>query len=380
MKLRRVYQKHGAWYAVDDLPELNPKTGKPVQKWTKLCRVDAGEVALLEALAKLRGQVPQAAGNLPARLAEFQREYLPTLKNISVRKEYGRIYALVAKAFEEFDTEQVTSSDVADFLAADFAPRGNTNETEPRKLTLRSRNVYKSRISTFFAWCCGPKRYASVNPCRQFTIKRTRSKKIIWTPAQFHAIRDAFLAPGASDTSNPQGAMMQCYMDLTFLLYQRNTEVRRLERAAVDRKAGVLRFVPAKTDSTTEENVTVPLTPTIRRVIDRAQAIARDAYGLHITKHVICKSDGEPYVASGIRANWDRACRRAGVEGLTSKSLRNYAAQEAKRKGYSKEEIQVALAHSLITTTEGYLAAHAEKVSVIELELPSKPAGAGDDS
>ncbi|MFO0217422.1 MAG: hypothetical protein ACK511_15575, partial [Burkholderiales bacterium] len=63
----------------------------------------------------------------------------------------------------------------------------------------------------------------------------------------------------------------------------------------------------------------------------------------------------------------------AGLSGFTTKSIRPYAASVARRMGYTKEQIQVGLAHTTMSTTEGDLDRHAEAVSAITLTLPEPP-------
>ena len=61
MKITRVYQSAGRYYYVQDLAARNPRTGKPLQKWHQLTRVDEGEPALLAALKELLGAAAPAA-------------------------------------------------------------------------------------------------------------------------------------------------------------------------------------------------------------------------------------------------------------------------------------------------------------------------------
>lgn len=228
----------------------------------------------------------------------------------------------------------------------------------------------KARLSTFMRWCvvCD---YAENNPAEFVEIKQPATPRYEWTATKWHAIRSALAIDGRG-LALPSGAMMQVYMDLCFLLYQRNTDVRLLRTAQIDRAAGVIRFVPAKTLKSSGANVSVQITPAIAAVLDRAATIRKewDAEGRKVWGYVICKRDGTVYAPNGISSAWDRACEHAGVTGLTSKSIRGYAATEADRQGYTKGQIQKALAHRLVTTTEGYIAKHEEVISAITLGLP----------
>ena len=352
----RVTERHGAWHLTYDLPERSAATGKPKQRSMIVCRVSEGEARLYERLAEIKGVAIKITGNLPDRLKEFRAEYLPTLAPAS-RKEYGRIYDLASDEFQDFDTEQIKAKHIKDFIRIHF-------------VTPRMQRDGKSRLSTFLRWCvvCD---YATTNPCEFIEIKQPPAKRFDWSPTKWHAIRAALLHDKL-DRIVPSGAMMQCYIDLCFLLYQRNTDVRLLTIPQVDKAANLIRFVPAKTEHSTGANVSVPITPAIAAVLARAKNLRDgwDAEGRKIWKYVICKKDGTTYTASGIRDAWDAACIRADIKGLTSKSIRSYAATEADRQGYTKGEIQKGLAHRLITTTEGYVAKHEEVVSALALALP----------
>ena len=67
------------------------------------------------------------------------------------------------------------------------------------------------------------------------------------------------------------------------------------------------------------------------------------------------------------------AAERVGIKGADPKSVRKFAANEAKRAGYDMEEIQDALGHSDISTTQGYVLKSTRRQSVVRLALPEKP-------
>lgn len=331
----RVSISHGRYYkSVDDYT-----TGKRKQRQIPLSRVADGEVALYRALAALETRAAQ--GNAPARIDEFCKAYLPTIGATS-RKEYRRVYDECKNALAALDTEDVTPADILDVIAQLDTPR--------------MKHHYKSRLSTFFRWAA-LKRYAPGNPCRDITIPLPVARRVEWTPVIWHAIRDQ-LAP-----------MLQCYLDLCFLLYQRNTDVRLLTLPQIDDDG--IRVTPGKTLKASGKNVTIPLTPAIRAVLARAAELRKQGKP---TFYVIAKPDGQPYTASGIRSIIDRAQGRLDppLKGYTTKSIRPYAAAAAKRAGFSKDQIQIGLAHTSVGTTEGYMERHAEAVSVIVLDLPRK--------
>lgn len=335
MKIKNVHISHGRYYKMVSAYV----DGKRKQKAIPLSRVGDGEAALFRALANI--EQPDIVGNCPARIDEFKTSYLPSLSAQS-RKEYGRVYDDCKVALKSLSTEEVTPADIMDVLDQLSTPR--------------MKHHYKSRLSTFFRWCC-TRRYCAHNPCRDIEIKLLPAKRVEWTVEAWHAIRGK-LPP-----------MLQCYMDLCFLLYQRNTDARLLMLTQF--QAGGISVTPLKTRRSSGKNVTIQRTAEIDAVLERAASLRK---GFQVASmYVICKPNGDPYTASGIRSIFNRAQKAVGLSGFTTKSIRPYAASVARRMGYTKEQIQVGLAHTTMSTTEGYLDRHAESVSVITLTLPEPP-------
>jgi integrase len=97
-------------------------------------------------------------------------------------------------------------------------------------------------------------------------------------------------------------------------------------------------------------------------VLARARSLAKIKPRPGGDAFVIQTRSGGPYTAFGIRSAIDRAAIRAGYaaangprSGLTAKDLRAYAASCAKAQGYTLEQLKAGLAHTTITTTEGYV-------------------------
>ena len=100
---------------------------------------------------------------------------------------------------------------------------------------------------------------------------------------------------------------------------------------------------------------------------------------------VIQSRDGGAYMRSGISSAIERAAEAAGyttrapgakhapASGLTAKDLRPLAAKAAEKQGYTLEQLKVALAHTSVTTTEGYVRQHTTPTSAITLRLPPRP-------
>jgi len=83
---------------------------------------------------------------------------------------------------------------------------------------------------------------------------------------------------------------------------------------------------------------------------------------------------GTAFTRSGIYSAFMRAADTAGVAGINPKSLRSFAATQAKRQGASMEELQEGLGHTSLTTTDGYVRRHEIRRSKIQLSLPPETA------
>jgi len=347
MKISRVTQKHGRHYYVQDMEERNPETGRPRQKWHRLPRVTDGDKALLDALSALLGTVPgDGHGNMKARIAEYLKVKLPEL-TVNVRTEYQRILDKIGAAFVEFDVDEVRPGDVLEYLNKEFADKPG------------AKRHYKARISGFFSWCI-LQGLCQVNPCSEVKLKRIPRRRTKWTDKLFHDVRDR-LSP-----------MHRCYHDLSFLLYQRTTDVRLLKRSQIG--DGVIHFEPSKTIRSSGKEVDIPITPAIQAVLDGAAEISRK--WKVVCAYVVHTRGGTPYTPTGVYSAYKRADEDIhGKEnriGLNPKALRPYAVTCAKKQGYDIGQLQVGLAHTSVRTTEGYVHQHEVPLSRVNLDLPRK--------
>lgn len=322
--------------------------GSYVYRDKKLCRVSEGETAMYEALAKVKA-LP-AIDLVRAAVAKFKLEYLPRLAP-STRKEHARLLDIFAEDFAEFRVDQVDAP----------AIKRSIKNLYPDKPTAAKH--YKARISTFFRWCIADEGVVKINPCQAVWLEKPLSKKTPWTAQLFWAVREK-LEP-----------MHQCYHDLSFLLYQRTTDVRLLRRQQI--RDGVIHFAPSKTLKSSGKAVDVPVTPAIQAVLDRAselsRAIAKER-GV-ISPFVIHTRQGASYTRSGIHSAYRRADEELHGKaiGLNPKALRPFAVTVAKKRGYTLDQLQIGLAHTSQSTTEGYVQRHDVPVSEVTLELPEKP-------
>jgi len=334
----RVYVRNGAYYLVD--------IGG---RWHRLCRVSEGEPAMYLALSEALQGTPKQ-GNMRAALARFRAAHLHLMAH-STKKEYERNYDLIAEAFAEFDVAQVQPRHVVKFLA-NFADKPT------------ARRHYKARLSTFFRWAVTEEGLRTDNPCSEIRVKSPPKQKTKWTDELFLAVRGQL-----SD-------MMQCYHDLSFLLYQRTTDIRMLKRSQIDKD--VIHFRPTKTARSSGAEVDVPITPAIRAVLERAAKLVKVRAGPGGDAFVIQSSDGDAFTRSGIYSAYlraDQALHGGKPIGLNPKSLRPFAATAAKKQGFSMEQLQVALAHTSITTTEGYVHQQEVPVSPVHMNLPKPGKG-----
>lgn len=359
----RIYAKGKRFYLFSPEPIENPRTGK-VAKWHPLCDVAGGEDRARELANEIQGhnRAGAGAGDMPIYVEKYRLAVLKKREQDRPReparakmfeaggKELTRLCRKIAEAFADFDTAQVLPVDVAAFV----------DQWEGQRMG----QVFHARLSGFFSWACR-RGLRDDNPCREVQVEAPGKRDTYITHAQYHAIRDALLL-GENGRPTPSGPMVQCYVDLCYLLYQRTTEIRLLKWSDVGETE--IFFRPTKTEKSSGAKVAVPITTAIRAVLERARACGpvKGLYVIHTAK-------GQPYSRTGIGSAWKRACQRTGVTGLALKDLRAKALTDAKGAGYRREQLQVAAAHSDAQMTERYIRLRETPVSEVTLELPARP-------
>lgn len=338
-------------------------------KWIRLCKFAEGQAAMLARLSQEIGtyEANQGTGNMPSLIDTYVREH-----KAAHREKAWPMYGNYAKqSFADRDVHQVDPADVKDFLKDNWTGKPHMQR------------VMRSFLSGLFDWCIG-KRMISANPCREVRLKKPKKRDTYIPDADFMAIRSNLVeytrktkSGKVVATKMPAGDMVQCFVDLCYLTAQRSTEVRllRWKRDAkdpggaswVDREAGVIHFVPTKTEDTTAEAVDWPLTPEIEAVLERARSL-----GTVKGQYVIHSKNGQPYTANGLLSAWKRAAGRAELseKRYTVKDIRAKALTDAERAGYSMEQLKVAAAHADAKTTEIYVKARTTPVSEVRLHLP----------
>lgn len=352
-KYKRVYPSDGSWYWVE------PRTGK----WIKLCKMTEPETVLVERLAEemKKHARPDGSGNMRPLIDQYVRLHRAQHKEKAWHK-YGD-YA--GNGFRNTDVEGVKPADVNAWLKKKYADK------------LPMQRVMRAFLSGFFQWCIDARRI-DMNPCKEVKLKKPKARSVYITDEHFARIRDALLTYTYTihkDTPREKmitakvqtGEMMQCFFDLCYLTAQRSTDIRALTWAQVDREAGVIHFVPSKTEDSSGVAVDWPITPEIAAVLDRARSLGKVK-----SMYVIHALDGQPYGTTAVRSAWDRANERAGLtdEGYTTKDIRAKAATDAKRAGYDLDEIMTGLAHTDAKTTEIYLKQRDVPLANLRLAVP----------
>lgn len=353
MKIPRVYPSDGSYFYVQDLEERNPKTGRPRQKWHKLCRIDEGEAAVHAALARLLGEAPASddTGDMPALIKLFEADHFQTL-TFDVRREYERMFALVAKAFKKFDARMVEPGDVVKFLNDNFSGKQNTM------------GKYKARLSTFFSWCVlnKAKTGVEINPCRELRIKSPPKRRGKLNAERYWAIYDAL---------TPMG---QCFLEGMYLTRQRPTEIRLLRESHIGPER--IHFDPTKTIESSGEVIDIIITPEIRAWLDRCRALRPRRKVEQLAKHrdpyIIQARDGDKYSKNGIYEVWRDAVVAAGCKGITTRDVRPYALSVMESLGADMREIQNSAAHATMGTTEIYLDQYRDRLSSFRMPLPER--------
>lgn len=354
-KYPRVYPSDGSWYWVE------PRSGK----WIKLCKVTDSETKLVERLAEERKkhERPEGAGNMRPLIDQYVREHRAAHRE----KAWPKYGDYAGNGFRSADVEDVTPGKINNWLKVKYAGK------------LPMQRVMRAFLSGFFQWCVD-KNKRDTNPCKEVKLKKAKVRQTYITDEHFAAIRAAMLETtyeraGKEVTADvPTGPMMQCMVDLCYLTAQRSTEIRGLRWSDIDRKAGVIHFVPSKTEDSSGVRVDFRITPEIEAVLARVQTIdGRPSIGDTPVIHTI---KGKVYAANTVLKAWKMAAERAGLNGLgyTVKDIRAKALTDGIRDGYDISALQIAAAHTTEKMTEDYIKQRSVPVADVRLKVPGRAA------
>jgi integrase len=111
----------------------------------------------------------------------------------------------------------------------------------------------------------------------------------------------------------------------------RRDEGRLLPWAAVDREKGTIRLEESRSKSGKARVFPFALAPTLKTLLDARWEARGGLFVFH--------RNGAPLGEGAIRSAWERATKRAGVEGRIVHDLRRSAARDFRRAGVSEGEI-----------------------------------------
>lgn len=357
---RRVYIKFNAYYYVAPEKIRDPKT-KELKTWIQLCRVEEGEVTMLNRLAELLGSKAHVEGTVPHLCAEFKAHKLGKYTK-QTQDQYSQYLDVIAEEFEAFQVTEVTTKEFADFLREKFADKPNT----ARK--------YGALASKLFRYAVSGLGLRQDNPIDQLDLGdfETERRTVLLTHDQVQRIRAAGMYSKPRKDTGQQiptasGPMFACIIDMAYLLWARALDIRTMKESQID--GGYIRLQPSKTKKSSGKVVDIEITPAIQRVIDRARVIKKK-YEV-ISPYLFPTQKGTPYAKTGLISMWDRAKERAGItDDVTFKDLRSLGATDAARAGKHMAEIQKRLVHTSSKTSEIYIKEAIPDVSAIDMKLP----------
>lgn len=342
---KRVYIKHNAYFFVD-----------LKHKWHRLCALEDGEGKMLRELAKRKDAPLARPQSVEALVIAWRAKKLGSYAT-STADDYSMMLTKIQQGFRELDAVDVTPKDCQDFL--------DQWSDAPRQL-----NKYRHLLRMLFRYACAPLGWRDTNPVEQTEGLPTVPRDNYITDQRLHAIRHGALV-GKDGRLNTSGKIIVCAIDLAYLTFQRQKEIRGLRWADMDDEW--IYFQPTKTKGSTGARVRWRRTPEINTVLERARA-----FGKIKSVYVIHTLRGKPYKKSGLYTAWRRACERADIAASVTESddhfhdVRAKAMTDAKEAGYTIEEIQAGATHSNSEMTRRYIRRRQAVSSAVEMTMPKE--------
>jgi integrase len=148
----------------------------------------------------------------------------------------------------------------------------------------------------------------------------------------------------------------------------RGAEIKKLTWDKVDMKAGLMRLGTA--DTKTNEKRLIPLSPTLRDILDALRQEQREAKVAPITGHVFTWK-GKP-MTEGWKKGFTAACQRAGVTDLWFHDLRHTFVTRKVREGWDYKRIMAITGHKTFAVFQRYNNPTEEDIKAVVLESPPK--------
>ncbi|MDV2987415.1 UNVERIFIED_CONTAM: site-specific integrase [Methylobacteriaceae bacterium AG10] len=253
-----------------------------------------------------------AAGVLLSIMQGFQASDAFLGREPRTRADYVRHIKAIEAEFGDFPLGALT----------DRRTRGEFMAWRDR-LALRSRRQADyawSVLARILSWALD-RGLILANPCERGgrLYRATRSDRV-WTDAD----EGAFLARAPAHLHLP--------LILALWTGQRQGDLLRLPWSAYDGSA--IRLVQGKTGA----RVVVPVGAPLKARLDVAP---------RLSPVILLNSEGRPWTGDGFRSSWGKACRAAGITGLTFHDLRGTAVSRLALAGCSEAEIATLTGHAL---------------------------------
>lgn len=305
-----MYFKHGAYYLV------KRREGK--LKWTRLARTLP---AALRAYAEaIEGRGRGLGDLLDATLEDSRRDCAE-----NTIKAYTRAAAAIAKAFAEFNPDQVRPTDVAQFLDA-------------HKETPNFANIARSFLKKAFDRAV---RFglAEINPVASIPPFKTKTRDRYITPDEFARIKAH---------ASPEIAVI---MDLCYLTGQRIGDVLKIKRTDLDDVGVYVRQQKTKTP------LVIRWSPELRDAVEQAKNLSGNVKGFLL----LASGKGQAFARSTVNYQWTKARKAAGVEDARIHDIRAKSATDAKAAGQDSKSL---LGHKSDSSHARYM--RAKEVPVVE--------------
>ena len=276
-----------------------------------------GEPGTAEFIASYNEAVAQKImpprGTLLILLQQYQASEDFRLLADSTRRSYIPLIVRIEKAFADFPLSALTDRRTRGIF---MAWRDQIAATAGR----RQADYAWTVLARVLAWSLN-RGLIGVNPCeRGGRLYRGSRADKIWTPAD----EAAFL----------QRAPAHLHLPLLLALWtgQRQGDLLRLPWSAYD--GTHIRLRQSKTGRRVEIKVGAPLKAALDATPKRSTII-------------LTNSEGKPWTSDGFRASWAKACKAAGVVGMTFHDLRGTAVTRLALVGCTEPQIAAITGHSL---------------------------------
>jgi integrase len=251
--------------------------------------------------------------------AEFQGTLAP-----STQSEYRRLLKTAEQEFRDLPTAALKEWEVReDFL--------NWREKVARTSGYREADHRLSAISAMLTWAVDRGRLP-VNHLKGFKrLYGTDRSDMIWEAKHI----DAFLS-----VASPE---MQLALVLALHTGQRQGDIRRMAWSAYDGECITLRQGKAKRRGLSPKPVIVPCTQALKKTLDKAPRRAAV---------ILATKTGRAFTKRYLAAQWEAACKAAGISGLHFHDIRGTTVTMLAEAGCTVPEIASITGHSLRTAQQ----------------------------